>query len=75
MDKKDESKGDRFRRLAEKRTNVVLKKLKVLGNCSNRQLYSYTTEEVEKIFSTIEKKFKNVKAKFNRPESEQKFVL
>jgi len=57
-------KRERFIRLAEKRTNEVLKRLKILGNCSNRQTYSYTKEDIEKIFSAIEKRVKEIKAKF-----------
>ncbi len=60
MDKKRE----RFKRLASQRTNLILQRLKVLGNCSNRSAYEYTEEEVNKIFSEIEKKVREVKSKF-----------
>ena len=59
-----ESKRDRFKRLASYRTNEVLHRLKVLGNCSNRQLYEYEKKEVDKIFMEIEKKLKEVKSRF-----------
>ena len=58
---------DRFKRLATQRTNVVLKRLKVLGNCSNRNIYEYDEQDIEKIFSEIERKTKEVKAKFHFP--------
>ncbi len=58
-------KRERFYRLAEYRTNEVLKKLKVLGNCANRSAYDYTDEEVNKIFSEIDRKVKETKAKFH----------
>ena len=64
---KNESSGDRFKRLATLRTNAVLQKLKVLGNCSNRQAYAYDEDDVDKIFSEIERRIKEVKAKFNFP--------
>jgi hypothetical protein len=64
---KNESSSDRFKRLATLRTNAVLKKLKVLGNCSNRQAYSYDEDDVDKIFSEIERRVKEVKAKFHFP--------
>lgn len=64
---KNESNRDRFRRLATLRTNMVLKRLKVLGNCSNRHVYEYDEEDIDKIFSEIEKKVKEVKAKFHFP--------
>ena len=58
----NESKKERFKRLAEYRTNEVLGKLKVLGNCANRQGYEYTEEEVKKIFDTIDKKIREIKS-------------
>jgi hypothetical protein len=60
-------KKERFKRLATKRTNNVLQKLKVLGNCSNRQIYDYSEEQVDAMFSVIEKKLKEVKSKFHFP--------
>ena len=69
-----ESKRERFKRLASARTNEVLYKLKVLGNCANRQAYDYSAEEINTIFSAIEKKAKEVKRKFYF-EKEDKFKL
>lgn len=58
-------KRERFKRLAEYRTNEVLKKLKVLGNCANRSAYEYNEEEVNKIFVEVERKVRETKAKFH----------
>lgn len=58
-------KTERFKRLAEYRTNEVLKRLNVLGNCANRSAYAYTEEEINKIFSVIDKKVKETKSKFH----------
>ncbi|MBU0722745.1 hypothetical protein KJ973_01250 [Patescibacteria group bacterium] len=71
---KETEKRERFKRLATQRTNVVLKKLKILGNCSNRSTYEYTEDEVSKIFSEIDKTVKNTKAKFHFTKS-KKFKL
>lgn len=60
-----ETKGQRFKRLASARTNEVLYKLKVLGNCSNRQSYDYTEEEINAIFLAIDRKVREVKSKFH----------
>ncbi len=59
-----DTKRERFKRLATIRTNAVLYRLKVLANCSNRQLYDYDEKEIDKIFSEIDKKVKDAKAKF-----------
>lgn len=68
------NKKERFRNLAEKRTNVVLQKLKILGNCSNRSAYDYSDVDITKIFSAIEQKIRETKARFHIPKK-QKFKL
>lgn len=68
-------KRERFKKLATKRTNEVLYRLKVLGNCSNRQLYDYDEKDIEKIFSEIEKKVKEAKGKFTYQKRNEKFSL
>jgi len=65
MENSAEARRERFKRLATQRTNNILLKLKVLGNCSNRSAYDYTEDEINKIFSEIDKKVKEVKAKFH----------
>lgn len=67
-------KRERFKRLAEYRTNEVLKRIKVLGNCANRSAYDYNEEDIEKIFSAIERKVKEEKNKFHFPKKD-KFKL
>lgn len=65
MVKNNETKRDRFKRVAEKRTNKVLKMLKLLGNCSNKNNYDYTKGDVNKIINAIEEEVKALKYKFN----------
>lgn len=60
-----EQKRERFKRLAAQRTNSVLQRLKVLGNCANRNAYDYTEAEVNKIFSEIERAVRETKPKFH----------
>lgn len=57
-------KRDRFKRLAALRTNVVLKRIKVLSHCANKQAYEYSEEEVKKIFTAIESELRKARAKF-----------
>jgi len=61
----NETKRERFKRLATLRTNEILKRLKVLGNCANRQTYEYYEEDLNKIFGEIDRKVKKIKAKFS----------
>lgn len=60
----EESRRDRFKRIATKRTNEILEKIRILGNCSNKSSYEYTDEEVNKIFSEIDKQLRSIKARF-----------
>ncbi len=64
------SKRERFRGLAEKRTNKALDAILRIGNLSNRQIYEYDEVEVRKIVkalrdavSTIEGRFESSKSK------------
>ncbi len=70
----NESSTDRFKRLATLRTNAVLNRLRVLGNCSNRQVYDYTKEDIDKIFAAIDQAVKEAKSKFHFPK-QQNFKL
>ena len=38
-----ESKPDRFRRVVEARVNKIIKMVRLLGNCSNVNVYTFTT--------------------------------
>lgn len=59
-----EDKHEKFKRIATKRVNELLNKLEVLGNCSNKSNYSYTDEDIQKIFRAIDNKVKETKSKF-----------
>ena len=70
----NETPEERFKRVAEARTNAVLHKLRVLGNLSNKQMYSYTEKDMKKIFAVINKQVKEVRAKFDS-QKQEKFKL
>ena len=67
----ESAKRERFKRLAQQRTNTVLKKIKVLGNCANRSAYEYNEEEIKKIFDAIDRQVKEVRAKFHFPKPKE----
>ena len=71
----ESEKRKRFKRLAAQRTEKVLQKLHVLGNCSNRSSYEYSEEDINKIFSEIDKAIKNAKSRFNYPRKRSQFKL
>ena len=71
---KSETKSEAFRRLAIRRTNAVIDKLRVLGHCANPWQYEYSEQDVKKIFKAIDDELKAVKAKF-RNSNRAKFQL
>jgi len=66
---------ERFKKIAVKRVNNILEDFRLLGNCSNKGNYEYTDEEVEKIFSAIEKELKKCKNKFYGIKDREEFKL
>jgi len=71
----EESRSERFKRIASKRTNDILHKIHLLGNCSNRSAYDYTEEEVNKIFSAVEKEMRQARARFTFGRNKKEFKL
>jgi len=69
-----ESKHEAFRRLATKRTNTVIERLRILGHCANPWQYEYSEEEIKKIFRAIDAELRVVKTKF-RNSSKSEFQL
>jgi len=70
----NETPQERFKRVAEARTNAALDKLRILGNLSNRQMYSYSEEDINKIFSAINEKMRETRSKF-RFSNRERFKL
>ena len=52
--KNEETKREKFVRIAEARTNKIINMIQLLGNCSNQSLYEYSQKDVNKIFNTIQ---------------------
>jgi hypothetical protein len=61
----NETKEKKFKRIAASRTNRILNDLRLLGNCSNRSIYSYSKEEVDKIFSALHRELRRVRTRFS----------
>jgi hypothetical protein len=61
----NETPKQQFKRIVEPSVKAILQKLDTLGKCSNKRLYSYSQEDIDKIFSTINKKIRQVKLKLD----------
>ncbi|KKS38079.1 MAG: hypothetical protein A3G49_05210 [Candidatus Sungbacteria bacterium RIFCSPLOWO2_12_FULL_41_11] len=67
----NESKNDRFKRVAERRTRAVLRDMRILGNCGNKGNYSYSPDQVRRIFLEIDQAVKEARGKFHLPRDKE----
>lgn len=77
MKPKNETRHDRFKRLAEARTGKVLDMIDLLGNLSNRSVYDFSDKEVDEIFDSIERVAEDNRRKFKKGKEKKgrRFVL
>ena len=71
MKQEQETKREKFVRLAEARTNKIIDMIQLLGNCSNTSAYDYSQQDVDKIFSAIELELREAKKKFNKADAKK----
>ena len=70
------TKRERFEKVAVARVNKIIKDLKLLGNCSNKNNYEYSEKDIKKIFSAVDNEVKKMKSKFlGKSLGEDKFSL
>ena len=70
-----ESKAEKFKRLAQNRTNNALKQISGIGKLAT-SAYEYTPEQVEKIFGALQGALDEAKGKFEKTKSSaQAFTL
>jgi hypothetical protein len=70
-----EPRDTRFKRIATSRTQRILNDLRLLGNCSNKSVYKYSEDDINKIFQAIDKELKRVKASFADGPKDNTFSL
>ena len=75
--KNEETKRDKFVRIAEARTNKIINMIQLLGNCSNQSLYEYSQKDVNKIFNAIQAEPDEAKKRYSKQDSQKgsKFTL
>jgi hypothetical protein len=54
----------KFVKLAEARVTRAMRDIRLIGNLSNRSAYSYTEDDVRKIFRTLQKEIEAARGKF-----------
>ena len=72
MNTVNETREEKFKRLAESRVNKIIDALRLLGHLSNKGNYTYTDEQVDAIFKAIQKDLNAAKAKFSEGSNGQK---
>ena len=75
--KNEETKREKFVRIAQARTNKIINMIQLLGNCSNQSLYEYSQKDVNKIFNTIQTELDEAKKRYSKQDSQKgsKFTL
>ncbi|EAQ10959.1 hypothetical protein BD830_105247 [Maritimibacter alkaliphilus HTCC2654] len=70
-------KREKFRKLAESRTNKALEAIGRIANLSNRSLYEWEEDEVKSIIKALRAEVSEVEGRFASPRSKsgQKFKL
>ena len=56
--------SEKFKNLAEKRTNNAIKTIKLIGNLANPSHYDYTDEQIKKILNALSAEVATTKKKF-----------
>lgn len=64
-------KHDKFRELAEKRTNKAIEAILRIGNLSNTQLYEFEDLEVRKIIKALKEAVSEVEGRFASPKGKR----
>lgn len=68
-----ETPEEKFLRLSQARVNNIIDDIRLLGKLSNTSTYTYTDEQVEKMFSYIESILQDTKDSFKKKKSVQEF--
>lgn len=69
---------EKFVRLAESRTSRILKDIDLLSNLSNRSNYSFSAEDIRKIFGALNSSIKECQSRFEnnlKSQSKNEFKL
>ena len=62
---KEETKREKFIRLAENRVNTTINEINLIGNLANKCNYDYTIDDVDKIIKTLKKSVSDLESKFS----------
>ncbi|MDA9655804.1 hypothetical protein N9T31_00035 [Alphaproteobacteria bacterium] len=58
------NRSDNFKKLAEKRVNRAILCMKLIGNLSNKRVYEWNEDQIDKIFNTLKQVMDDNRSKF-----------
>jgi hypothetical protein len=64
-DAASDEKLQKFERIAEKRVSDLIRRIRLLGNLSNRSNYAYTDRHVRHMFTAVERELKSARSRFD----------
>ena len=64
-----ETREERFRRVAEKRVQNILKSVRSLSQCANPRVYEWNEKQLKKIWEAVDREIDLCKQSFRDPES------
>lgn len=67
---KQESKEERFKRVAEKRVQNVIKSIRSLSQLANSNVYKWNDQQLQKIWKALDKELEDCKKSFNEPNAD-----
>ena len=72
-----ESDREKFVRLANARVNNAIRVIRIIGNLSNRSNYSYSDDDVSKIFRALQDELKACRKRFSQggPDKNDEFRI
>lgn len=65
----NETKQQRFKRIAEKRVQNILNGIKSLSQCANPRIYTWDDKQLQKIWNAIDQELILCKESFSDPEA------
>lgn len=68
----NKQKDDRFKRIASKRVDNIIKNIRSLANCSNTNNYQYSEKDVNKMTRAIKEEVKVMETLFRKNLSNKK---
>lgn len=69
----NETKREKFIRIAENRMNNVLKGIELLSNLSNKSVYDYDKKDIDKMLKALNNAINNFENSFGINEKSNKF--